>query len=72
MQRASFQPGSVLRKSRSRDPDVWVFRYVNGEVQRSEILGTVDRFRTKAAARREAAERFKEINERLAGSAEVT
>lgn len=67
MQRVSFQQGSVVRKPRSRGPDVWVLRYMDGEVQRSDILGTVDKFRTKAAARKEAAERLKEINERLAG-----
>jgi integrase len=67
MQRISFQHGSVVKKPRAKGPDVWVFRYMDGEVQRSEILGTIDKFKTKAAARREAAERLKEINERLAG-----
>jgi integrase len=67
MQRISYQQGSVLRKKRSRGPDVWVFRYMDGDVQRSAVLGTVDRFKSKAAARKEAAERFPEINERLAG-----
>ena len=67
MQRASFQQGSVLRKSRSRGPDVWVFRHMDGEIQRFEILGTVKKFTSKAAARKEASQRLKEINERLAG-----
>jgi integrase len=67
MQRVSYQQGSVVRKPRSLGPDVWVFRYMDGEVQRSEILGTVDKFKTKAAARKHADERRQEINERLAG-----
>jgi integrase len=67
MQRVSYQQGSVLRKKRSLGPDVWVFRYMDRGVQRSAILGTVDKFTTKAAARKEADERRKEINERLAG-----
>lgn len=67
MQRASYQQGSVVRKPRSIGPDVWVFRYMDGEVQRSEILGTLDKFKTKAAARKEADKKLFEINERLAG-----
>src|SRR5580704_4917594 len=67
MQRVSYQQGSVLRKPRSIGPDVWVFRYMDGEVQRSEVLGTVDKFKTKAAARKEADKKLIEINERLAG-----
>jgi hypothetical protein len=58
MQRASYQQGSVVRKPRSIGPDVWVFRYMDGEVQRSEILSTVDKFKTKAAARKEADKRL--------------
>jgi integrase len=67
MQRASYQQGSVVRKPRSIGPEVWVFRYMDGEIQRSEILGTVDKFKTKAAARKEADKKLEEINERLAG-----
>lgn len=40
---------------------------MDGEVQRFKILGTVDKFTSKAVARKEAAQRLKEINERLAG-----
>jgi hypothetical protein len=67
MQRVSYQQGSVLRKKRANGPDVWVFRYKDGEVQRSEKLGTLDKFKTKAAARKEADKKLSEINERLAG-----
>jgi integrase len=67
MQRVSYQQGSVVRKPRSIGPKVWVFRYMDGDVQRSKILGTVDKFKTKAAARKEADKKLLEINERLAG-----
>ena len=67
MQRVSFQQGSVVRKPRAKGPDVWVLRYMDGDVQRSEKIGTVHEFETKAAARKKAAERLKEINERSAG-----
>jgi hypothetical protein len=40
---------------------------MDGEIQRSEILGTVHEFETKASARKEAADRLKKINERSAG-----
>jgi len=40
---------------------------MDGEIQRFEILGTVKKFTSKAAARKEASQRLKEINERLAG-----
>ncbi|MCU1249422.1 MAG: site-specific integrase [Edaphobacter sp.] len=67
MQRVSYQQGSVVKKPRAKGPDVWVLRYMDGDVQRSDILGTIHEFETKAAARKKAAERLKEINERLAG-----
>jgi hypothetical protein len=67
MQRVSYQQGTVTRKPRAKGPEVWVFHYMGGEVQRSEILGTVDKFKTKAAARKEADKKLLEIDERLAG-----
>ena len=51
MKRTSYQQGTVTRKPRKLGPDVWVFRYMDGGVQKSAILGTVDKFKTKAAAR---------------------
>lgn len=67
MQRTSYQSGSVVRKLRAKGPDVWALRYMEDGVQRSRILGTVQKFRTKAAAQKEAAKHIEEINERLAG-----
>jgi hypothetical protein len=40
---------------------------MDGDVQRSEILGTVDKFKTRGAARKEADRKLLEINERLTG-----
>lgn len=67
MKRTSYQSGSVVRKKRSLGPDVWVLRYMDDGVQKSKILGTVDKFRTKAAARKEADKMLVQINERIAG-----
>lgn len=67
MKRTSFQSGSVVLKPRKRGPDVWAFRYMEDGVQKSKILGTVQKFRTKASAQKEAAKVILEINERLAG-----
>jgi len=66
MKRTSYQSGSVQRKVRKRGPDVWVFRYMDDGVQKAEALGTIDQFRTKAAAQREAAKLREKINERIA------
>src|SRR5271154_6257021 len=67
MKRTSYQQGTVVRKPRKLGPDVWVFRYMDDGVQKSDILGTVEKFKTKAAARKEADKQLGEINERLAG-----
>lgn len=67
MQRLSSRQASVLRKKRFLGPDVWVFRHMDGEVQSSEILGNVDEFTTKTAARKEADKKLLEINEWLTG-----
>jgi hypothetical protein len=50
MKRTSYQQGTVTRKPRKLGLDVWVFRYMDSGVQKSDILGTVDMFKTKAAA----------------------
>jgi integrase len=65
--RASYQRGSVVLKPRASGPDVWVFRYMDNGVQKSEPLGTVDKFKTKAAARKHADKLLAEINERISG-----
>jgi len=68
MKRESYQRGTVVRKTRTKGPDVWAFRYMDSEgIHRSERIGTVDQYRTKAAAEKQAAKFLKEINERIAG-----
>jgi integrase len=67
MKRTSYQQGTVTRRPRKLGPDVWVFRYMDGGVQKSDILGRVDKFKTKAAARKEADKQLAKINERIAG-----
>lgn len=64
--RVSYQNGSVVRKERSRGPDVWVFRYMDGETHRSIRLGTVEKYTTRAAAEKRAVKLREEINERVA------
>jgi hypothetical protein len=64
--RVCFQQGSVVKKSRAKAL-IWVLRSMDGDVQRFDILGTIHKFETMVASPKEAAERLKEINERLAG-----
>jgi hypothetical protein len=62
MQRVSHQNGSVVRKPRSLGPDLWVLRYMDADkVQKAEPLGTVDKLKTKAAARKQGDEFLAEI-----------
>ena len=66
MKRTSYQQGTVTRKPRKLGPDVWVFRYMDGGIQRSKRIGTVDKFPTRAAAEKKAAKLREEINDRIA------
>ncbi|HEV2709100.1 MAG TPA: site-specific integrase [Edaphobacter sp.] len=66
MKRASYQNGSVVRKERKLGPDTWVYRYKDADgVQKSERIGSVDKYPTKAAATKRAARMRDEINERV-------
>lgn len=67
MKRTSYQQGTVTRKPRAKSPDLWVLRYSENGAYRSMEIGTVDKFRTKGSARKEADKKLIEINERLAG-----
>jgi hypothetical protein len=67
MKRNSYQQGTVARVKRAKGPDVWVLRYSDGEGYRAHQLGTLDKFKTKGAARKEADRKLLEINERIAG-----
>jgi integrase len=66
MKRTSYQSGSVVRKARVKGPDVWAFRYMDGDgVQRSKRIGTLQKYPTKAGAEKQAAKLLEEINDRV-------
>lgn len=67
MKRTSYQAGSVSLSPRKLGPDVWIFRYSEDGRQKSEIIGTVEQYLTKAAAQKKALKRISEINDRKAG-----
>lgn len=52
MRRRRYQNGCLLKEKRKAGTDVWVFRYRDGQVNRKEIIGTVEQFPTKSAARK--------------------
>jgi integrase len=60
--RQTFQHGWIVRKSRSKGPDVWVLRWREGEADKSRTLGTMQQLRTKAEAQRAASKVTAEIN----------
>jgi hypothetical protein len=45
-----YQQGCLYREPRKAGPDVWVFRYRDGQKQLKEIIGTVEQFTTRKAA----------------------
>jgi len=47
-----YQSGCLYREKRKAGPDVWVFRYRDGQRNRKEQIGTVEEFQTKSAAMR--------------------
>jgi integrase len=42
----------LFKEKRKASPDVWVFRYRDGQVNRKEIIGTVEQLPTKSAAKK--------------------
>src|ERR1700733_13246399 len=52
MSRRRYQEGCLYRESRNAGPDVWVFRWREGTVNRKERLGTVEQYPTKSTARK--------------------
>jgi integrase len=62
-----YQEGSIDRSRRANGPDVWTFRWRESlpdgsRKQRKQIIGDVDRFPTKAAAKRAVENLRAEIN----------
>jgi integrase len=52
MRHRRYQNGCLLKEKRKAGPDVWVFRFRDGHVNRKEIIGTVEQFPTKSAAKK--------------------
>jgi integrase len=55
--RTSYQEGTIERVSRAKGPDVWVYRWREGtsdgsRVQRKRVIGTIDKLKTLADAKR--------------------
>lgn len=61
-ERQTFQHGWLVRKSRSKGPDVWVLCWREGEADKSRTLGRTQQLRTKAEAQRSASKFIAEIN----------
>lgn len=49
---ARYQYGNLTLRKRKRGPDVWQFRWVEQGKQRSVLIGTVEKLRTRADAER--------------------
>ncbi len=60
--RQTFQQGWIVRKARSKGPDVWVLRWREGGVDKSRTLGNTQQLRTRAEAQRAASKFTAEIN----------
>ncbi len=45
-----YQSGCLYREKRKTGPDVWVFRYRDGETNRKEQIGTAEQFPSRRAA----------------------
>jgi integrase len=61
-----YQEGSLERVTRAKGPDVWMYRWRDGNrIQRKKVLGNVDRLKTKAEAKREVENFRAQINSEL-------
>jgi integrase len=58
MKRKHHQQGSVVLQPRAKGPDVWIFRFKEGTVRRSQILGDIKALPTKSMAE-EAADKYR-------------
>jgi len=47
-----YQQGCLFREKRKAGPDVWVFRFRDGQTNRKEQLGTVEQLPNKSAAKK--------------------
>src|SRR5215472_14172609 len=61
--RARYQNGCLTRERRKSGPDVWIFRWRDGQnSNRKIVVGTVQQYRTRASAMREVETKRIEIN----------
>jgi integrase len=68
-----YQEGSLERVTRAKGPSVWVYRWRDqNRVQRKKVLGNVNRFKTKAEAKREVENFRAQINSELQKIARMT
>jgi len=69
--RARYQQGSLVREERKVGPDVWIFRWreqtPEGRVKRKVVVGTIEQYRSKAAARRRQPKLFASISTERVG-----
>lgn len=65
MQRESYQQGHVRRRPRKRGPDVWELMYRDGDQQKTIRIGTVQKYKSQAAAEKAAFALRAELNSRL-------
>src|SRR5258707_7968075 len=47
-----YQQGCLYHEPRNAGPDIWVFRWRDGTVNRKEKVGTVEQYPSKSAARK--------------------
>jgi len=45
-----YRSGCLYREKRKAGPDVWAFRYREGQHNRKEIIGTVEKYPSRKAA----------------------
>jgi integrase len=67
VKRHSYQRGSVTLKKRANGPDIWSFRYKEGTLYRSVILGDTKALPTKSLAEAEADKIRQKLNIAAAG-----
>lgn len=72
-----YQDGSIERVKRAKGPDVWVYRWRElqadgSRLQRKKVIGTVDRFPNKSAAKKATENLRAEINARQGGIGKIT
>jgi integrase len=66
MSRRRYQSGCLYREKRKAGPDVWAFRYRDGQSNRKEVIGTVEQLPSRKAAMQACELRRANINRNIA------